>query len=125
VQKSWKGGSAFFPACYGQDRITVLVSLQKADNYCTTALQELVHWTGAIPRLNRFHPGRFGSEKYVFEEMSAGLGCAFSRAGADTKGEWPHERYLSSWLKRLKADNRYLFRAACAASGAHRYLKSS
>ena len=51
--------------------------------------------------------------------MSAGLGCAFSRAGADTKGEWQHERYLSSWLKRLKADNRYLFRAECAASGAH------
>ncbi len=43
------------------DRTVLLssVSLQKADNYCATALQELVHWTGAIPRLNRFHPRPF------------------------------------------------------------------
>lgn len=43
-------------------------------------------------------------------------------------GEVQHESYIASWLKSLKSlkslknDKRYIFKAASAASKAHRYL---
>ncbi|BBO95958.1 zincin-like metallopeptidase domain-containing protein [Klebsiella pneumoniae] len=38
------------------------------------------------------------------------------------EGEVQHESYIASWLKELKNDKRYIFKAVSAASKAHRYL---
>lgn len=37
-------------------------------------------------------------------------------------GEVQHESYIASWLKVLKNDNRYIFKAASASSKAHHHL---
>lgn len=37
-------------------------------------------------------------------------------------GEVQHESYIASWLKALRNNKRYIFKAASAASKAHRYL---
>lgn len=39
-------------------------------------------------------------------------------------GEVQHESYIALWLQALKNDKRYVFKAASAASKAHRYLMS-
>lgn len=66
--------------------------------------------------------GKFGSEDYAFEELIAELGSAFLMADLDVSGDVQHESYIASWLKALKNDKRYIFKAASAASIAHRYL---
>lgn len=66
--------------------------------------------------------GRFGSEDYAFEELIAELGSAFLMADLGIVGEVQHESYIASWLKALKNDKRYIFKAVSAASKAHRYL---
>ncbi|MGL4214686.1 MAG: zincin-like metallopeptidase domain-containing protein, partial [Morganella morganii] len=38
-------------------------------------------------------------------------------------GDVQHESYISSWLKALNDDKRFIFKAASAASKAHRYLR--
>lgn len=96
-----------------------------AANFYATGLHELVHWTGAKNRLNREKGGRFGSEEYAFEELIAELGSAFLMADLGVVGDVQHESYIASWLKALKNDRRYIFKAASAASKAHLYLMAS
>ncbi|CTY37386.1 putative Antirestriction protein ardC [Escherichia coli] len=93
-----------------------------AANFYATGLHELVHWTGAASRLNREKGNKFGSEAYAFEELIAELGSAFLLADLGITGEVQHESYIASWLKALKGDKRYIFKAAAAASKAHRWL---
>ncbi|MBN0734799.1 hypothetical protein JTM20_37945, partial [Pseudomonas aeruginosa] len=66
--------------------------------------------------------GKFGSADYAEEELVAELGSAFLMAELGIEGEVQHESYIASWLKALKNDKRYIFKAASAASKAHRYL---
>ncbi|EBX3952560.1 DNA primase, partial [Salmonella enterica subsp. enterica serovar Offa] len=93
-----------------------------AADFYATQLHELVHWTGAKSRLNREKGGKYGSDKYAFEELIAELGCAFLMADLGITGDVQHENYISSWLKALNDDKRFIFKAASAASKAHRYL---
>jgi Antirestriction protein len=93
-----------------------------AANFYATGLHELVHWSGAKSRLNREKGGKFGSEGYAFEELIAELGSAFLMADLGVTGEVQHESYIASWLKSLKDDKHYIFKAASAAGKAHRYL---
>jgi len=93
-----------------------------AANFYATGLHELTHWSGAKSRLNREIKGKFGSKGYAFEELIAELGSAFLMADLGVVGEVQHESYIASWLKSLKNDKRYIFKAASAASKAHRYL---
>ncbi|PLO74385.1 DNA primase, partial [Klebsiella michiganensis] len=73
-------------------------------------------------RLNREMKGKFGSADYAEEELVAGLGSAFLMADLGVYGEVQHESYIASWLKALKNDKRYIFKAASAAAKAHSYL---
>ena len=93
-----------------------------AANFYATGLHELVHWSGSKKRLNREMKGRFGSADYAEEELVAELGSAFLMADLGIVGEVQHESYIASWLQALKNDKRYIFKAASAASKAHRYL---
>ena len=93
-----------------------------ADNFYATGLHELVHWSGGKKRLNREMKGKFGSADYAEEELVAELGSAFLMADLGIEGEVQHESYIASWLKALKNDKRYIFKAVSAASKAHSYL---
>ncbi|MFJ5481751.1 ArdC family protein [Pectobacterium actinidiae] len=117
-----KGQNACFASSTDEIRLPERYLFADAANFYATGLHELVHWSGAKSRLNREMKGRFGSEGYAFEELIAELGSAFLMADLGIVGEVQHESYIASWLKALKNDKRFIFKAASAASIAHRYL---
>ncbi|WP_275148983.1 ArdC family protein [Citrobacter koseri] len=117
-----KGQNAFFRPSTDEVWLPERYLFSDAANFYATGLHELVHWSGAKSRLNREMEGKFGSEGYAFEEWIAELGGAFLMADLGIVGEVQHESYIASWLKALKNDKRYIFKAASAASKAHRYL---
>ncbi|MEG3589258.1 zincin-like metallopeptidase domain-containing protein [Citrobacter youngae] len=117
-----KGQNAFFQPSTDEVWLPERHLFSDAANFYATGLHELVHWSGGKKRLNRETKGKFGSEHYAFEELIAELGSAFLMADLGIVGEVQHESYIASWLKALKNDKRYIFKAASAASKAHRYL---
>lgn len=117
-----KGQNAFFTPLTDEIRLPERYLFIDAANFYATGLHELVHWSGAKSRLNREMKGKFGSEGYAFEELIAELGSAFLMADLGIVGAVQHESYIASWLKALRNDKRYIFKAASAASTAHRYL---
>lgn len=117
-----KGQNAFFSPSNDEVWLPERHLFSDAANFYATGLHELVHWSGGKSRLNREMKGRFGSEVYAFEELIAELGSAFLMADLGIDGEVQHESYIASWLKALKNDKRYIFKAASVASKAHRYL---
>lgn len=117
-----KGQNAFFRPSTDEIWLPERRLFSDAANFYATGLHELVHWSGAKNRLNREMKGKFGSEDYAQEELVAELGNAFLMADLGIVGEVQHESYIASWLKALKNDKRYIFKAASAASKAHRYL---
>ncbi|MET4859797.1 ArdC family protein [Morganella morganii] len=117
-----KGIQAFYRPSTDEIYLPERYRFNNAADFYATQLHELVHWTGAKPRLNRDKGGKYGSDKYAFEELIAELGCAFLMADLGITGDVQHESYISSWLKALNDDKRFIFKAASAASKAHRYL---
>lgn len=117
-----KGQSAFFQPSTDEVWLPERHLFSDAANFYATGLHELVHWSGGKKRLSREMKGKFGSEDYAFEELIAELGSAFLMADLGIVGEVQHESYIASWLKALKNDKRYIFKAASVASKAHRYL---
>ncbi|HDL7101518.1 TPA: DUF1738 domain-containing protein [Yersinia enterocolitica] len=117
-----KGQNASFRPSTGEVWLPERHLFSDAANFYATGLHELVHWSGGKKRLNREMKGRFGSADYAEEELVAELGSAFLMADLGIVGEVQHESYIASWLQALKNDKRYIFKAASAASKAHRYL---
>lgn len=91
-------------------------------NFYATALHELTHWTGHKSRCDRKLGNVFGSKDYAQEELVAELGSAFLMAELGISGEVQHESYIASWLKALKDDKRYIFKAASMANKAYSYI---
>ncbi len=95
------------------------------EGYYATLLHELVHWTGAKHRLDRFkennHPEKIA---YAKEELVAELGSAFlcAQLNISQTTRQDHARYIKSWLQAFKNDNKYVFRASAEASRAVEYL---
>ncbi|ESA95319.1 hypothetical protein HMPREF1619_05953 [Klebsiella pneumoniae 909957] len=117
-----KGQNAFFRPSTDEVWLPERHLFSDAANFYATGLHELVHWSGGKKRLNREMKWKFGSADYAEEELVAELGRAFLMADLGIDGEVQHESYITSWLKALKNDKRYIFKAASAASKAHCYL---
>jgi len=95
------------------------------ENYYSTLLHELTHWSGAASRLDRFTQGKFTEKKeYAFEELVAELGAAMLCAslGVTSAPRPDHAHYIGSWLKALGNDKQFIFSAASAAQKAVDYL---
>jgi antirestriction protein ArdC len=93
--------------------------------YYSTLLHELSHWSGHESRLDRdLNTGRFGEEAYAFEELVAELSSTFLCAHLDVHQGYQdnHAKYLKSWLKVLKSDTKALMTAASQAQKAFDYL---
>jgi antirestriction protein ArdC len=96
-----------------------------SDAYYSTLFHELTHWTGAKNRLDREGiTGNQTKSNYAFEELIAELGAAFLSAkfGIQQSGREDHALYIQSWLKALKNDKKFVFKAAAAASAAAEYI---
>jgi len=98
------------------------------ENYYSTLLHELTHWTGAKHRLDRFNAkvieNSTAKEEYAFEELVAELGAAFLCAQHGITQTQPkhHAIYIKSWLKSLKENKTYIFKASAKAAKAIEYL---
>lgn len=96
------------------------------EQYYSTVLHELTHWTGAKHRLDRFgSTGNIKRKEYAFEELIAELGSAFLCAQFNVQQTLPenHAIYIKSWLQDLKNDKTHIFKAAAQASKAFDYVQ--
>lgn len=112
-------------ACYNMSsdkiRLPHPEQFKTENDYSSTILHELVHWSGAEHRLNR--DLGFGKERYAFEELVAEIGSAFLCAQLGIKLDGlQHPEYLKHWVKHLKDDKRAIFKASKLARTASEYL---
>lgn len=102
-----------------------VASFSQSDDYYSTALHELCHWTGHQSRLNRVQGRVNGKESYAFEELVAEIGAAFLCAHCGLPARLEHASYIDSWLDALRRDKRLIFVAASAAQKAADYVLCS
>ena len=112
------------------DTIRMPVSFNDGYGYAAVLAHELIHSTGNKKRLNRFKEQKESfqtfDESYAFEELVAELGAAFTCAELNIKAcHDTHASYIETWLKDLKGDKTYIFKAASAASKAHQFLMNA
>lgn len=117
-----RGNKAFFRPSTDEIYVPPRDQFKNECDFYATTLHELTHWTGGKKRLDRSMVGEFGSKDYAFEELIAELGAAFCIATLGIVGDCQHESYIASWLKALKNDKKYIFKAASQASKAHKFL---
>ena len=90
-----------------------------ADGYYATRLHETIHWTGRTDRLGRISLTPFASQAYAKEELTAELGSTFLCGHLGIQHSARHAgAYIESWLKILKNDVRFIFKAANEAQKA-------
>ncbi|MBT3142928.1 DUF1738 domain-containing protein [Ruegeria litorea] len=92
-----------------------------AHAYYGTLAHELIHWTGHTPRLDR--DMKYNTkEGRAFEELIAEIGSCFlcGHIGAQPNID-NSAAYVESWLKALRNDKRFIFRAATQAQRASDY----
>ncbi|MBQ4840163.1 ArdC family protein [Pseudoalteromonas luteoviolacea] len=109
------------------DIIKLPTTFHDGGGYAATLAHELIHSTGHKARFDRFDQQAEAfkgfKEAYAFEELIAELGAAFACAELGVQGQHEqHASYLDSWLRVLKNDKTFIFKAAAAASKAHSYL---
>jgi antirestriction protein ArdC len=89
-------------------------------DYYATMFHELGHWTGHESRLNRFKQG-FAEDltgaraEYAFEELVAELSSAMLCSEYQVNGQLQHASYIASWLKALRNDKKFIFKASAQA----------
>lgn len=93
------------------------------ETYSACLLHELVHWSGAQHRLDRFWI-EMTKEGRAAEELVAEIGSAFLCAdlGVANEPRPDHAAYVASWLQLLKNDTRAIFAASRLANQAAMYL---
>jgi antirestriction protein ArdC len=91
--------------------------------YYGTLAHELTHWTGATHRLDRFGKVFKGTKDYAFEELIAEIGSCFVSAEIGALPDFDQSAaYLKHWIKHLKDDKKFIFKAAAAAQRAADYI---
>lgn len=81
--------------------------------FYSTTFHECSHATGAPHRLNRDLKGRFGDQKYSFEELIAEASAALICCSIGITPEPRKEsvRYLNNWMAGLRDDSHAIIRA--------------
>ena len=92
--------------------------------YYSTALHELIHWTGHKSRCHRLDDK--SKRGFAFEELVAEIGAVMLcvKLGVSVEVRADHAKYLNGWLKALKDDRKYISDAAKLASKAIDHLDS-
>jgi antirestriction protein ArdC len=118
-------------AFYRVSNDTVTMPLKEQFNtindYHSVLLHEVVHSTGAKHRLDRVlaHQEERTQEERAFEELIAELGSMFLGNYFNTSSSEIVDGnvcYIKSWLKALKNDKNYIFKASRDASKAFKFL---
>lgn len=95
-----------------------------ADNYYRVLAHEMAHSTGHKDRLDREGiTGERTKATYAFEELVAELSAVFVGEQLGIDGDLEnHASYIGSWLKAMKDDKKYIFKAATAAQKASEFI---
>jgi antirestriction protein ArdC len=120
-------------ACHIYNQISDKASIQiplyenfkSWQQYYSVMFHEMVHHTANENGRREWVEKNFeGKARYAFEELVAELGAAFlcAQLGVDPEPRPDHAHYLKNWLKSLKEDKKYIFKAASAATKAVSYL---
>lgn len=116
---------AFYSSLHDDITLPLRQQFTGAEPFYSTAFHEIAHWTGAPHRLNRIKGGKFGDEKYAFEELVAELCAAFLCAEIGFSKEITNNAaYIQSWLTALKNDHSFIFKAAGDAAAAADYISN-
>lgn len=109
------------------DIVNMPTNFKDVGGYCGTLAHEFIHSTGHKKRLNRFndtdtntkdHKEEYAKEELV-AELGAGLMCGMF--GIDSELD-NHVSYLQSWLKALRNDKEFIFKAGSAAQKAINFI---
>lgn len=96
------------------------------EHYTATVLHELAHATGSKNRLNRDMQNIFGTKKYGFEELVAEISSSFMgeyiRDSLNEDVLRNHKAYVKSWIKEIREDKNFLFKAIQEADKASDYM---
>ena len=113
-----------FQACYipSSDEVKMpnIEDFENETVYYSTLFHELIHWTGASKRLDRFKKDEEFDE-YAFEELVAEIGATFlcGHFGIEnTKRIDNSKAYIQGWSKRLNNDSQMIFKASAKAQKA-------
>lgn len=112
------------------DRVKMPVQFKEVGGYCGTLAHEFVHSTGHGKRLNRFGEGSLSTKMHHAEyaqeelvaEMGAGLLCGMFGITSELEN---HVSYLASWLKALRNDKDFIFKAASQAQKAVDFIAAA
>ncbi|MFQ5715870.1 MAG: ArdC family protein [Nitrospinales bacterium] len=104
-----------------------LGQFRSPEHFYSVYCHEITHSVGNVNRLNRDLSGKFGSEKYAFEELVAELGSAMicGSLGLEQKPREDHAQYIKGWLTRLRSDHKFIIQAASKAQKAADYALES
>jgi antirestriction protein ArdC len=108
--------------------VPAIEQFETPEDYYATLFHELTHSTGHASRLAReevMNPQIFGSIPYSREELVAEMGASFLCSSAQIDYDNVLENnaaYLSGWLKVLKEDSKFIFKAAAEAQKAVDYI---
>lgn len=117
------GDKAFYAPGPDTIRLPEPSQFSSEDAYNGTLLHEATHATGRKTRLDRLKDAVFGSPEYAEEELVAELGASMLCATLGLNYEVEHHAsYIASWLKALKGDKKFIFKAASAAQKAVDYI---
>ena len=119
--------ASFAHSTFGGEHINMpqLGQFKDATSYYATFFHEMTHSTGAPSRLDRDLSGDFGSQKYAKEELVAELGAAMlsGSIGLTQTPRLDHVRYIKSWIRCLKNDERFIISAASQAQKAADFIQ--
>lgn len=124
VQIKYSGQEAFYRPSTDEIVMPEISRFHTSSAFGSTLAHEIAHSTGHKKRLNRDkNLFKTSKENYAFEELVAEITSAIVCAEFGLSGEHVnHASYLKSWLKALKNDKTYIFKAAAAASKAHQFM---
>jgi len=119
---------AFYSPAFDFVNMPSIAQFETAEHYYATFFHELVHATGHVSRLAReeiVSAQKFGSIPYGREELVAEMGASFLCASVNIDYNAITENnaaYLAGWLKILKEDSKFIFKAAAEAQKAADYI---
>lgn len=124
-------GRAFYTPARDEIHSAPKNAYRSTEDYYSTLLHELGHWTGHADRLDREAysaalKGHIPKDMYAKEELRAEIASYFLAMDtgiAVTEGHLKnHAAYVASWLEVLKKDKNEIYRAAKDADGICEYL---
>lgn len=126
--RSIDGNRAFYSPALDFVNMPAIEQFETAEDYYATYFHELTHSTGHASRLGReevTNPQAFGSKPYSREELVAEMGASFLCSSVQIDYDNIIENnasYLAGWLKVLKEDSKFIFKAAAEAQKAADYI---